>query len=175
MSCYSEKSSCNILTGPGYKSPADAIKAPREKIIYTVLVHVGKEGEEPQPDRLATVDVDPESPNYSKIIHLLSMKYLGDELHHFGWNACSSCCNDPSKKRRFLVLVGLKSSRIYIVDTDVPTSPSIHKIVEPEEIKDKANLSSPHTVSQYKLIIEFYILYSNYIYIRFIVLQMGKL
>ena len=147
MSCCSDKSSCDVSSGPGYKSPADAIKASREKVIYTVLVHAGKEGEEPQPDRLATVDVDPESPTYSKIIHQLSMKYVGDELHHFGWNSCSSCCNDPTKKRQYLVLVGLKSSRIYIVDTQNATSPSIHKILEPEEIKEKANLSSPHTVS----------------------------
>jgi selenium-binding protein 1 len=147
MSCCSEISSCSVSGGPGYKSPSEAIKSPREKLIYTVLVHAGKEGQELQPDRLATIDVDPESPTYSQIVHQLSMKYIGDELHHFGWNACSSCCNDPTKKRRFLVLVGLKSSRIYIVDTQIETAPSIHKIIEPEEIKEKVNLSSPHTVS----------------------------
>jgi methanethiol oxidase len=71
---------------------------------------------------------------------------VGDELHHFGWNACSSCCDDPRKVRRFLILTGLKSSRIYIVDTINPKEPIIHKTIEPETIKEKANLSSPHTV-----------------------------
>ncbi|CAF0827287.1 unnamed protein product [Brachionus calyciflorus] len=130
--------------GPGYKSPQEAIKADREKIVYTVLVYCGDD--ETQPDRLATIDVDPESPTYSQVIHSLKMKYPGDELHHFGWNACSSCYDDTSKSRRFIVLPGFKSSRIYIIDTQNKKEPSIYKIIEPEEIKEKANLSSPHTV-----------------------------
>jgi methanethiol oxidase len=48
---------------------------------------IGKE----KPDYLATVDVDPSSPTYSKVIHRLPMPYVGDELHHSGWNACNSC------------------------------------------------------------------------------------
>ena len=75
------------------------------------------------------------------------MTNVGDELHHFGWNACSSCCDDASKVRRFLILTGLKSSRIYIVDTINPKEPVIHKTIEPETIKEKANLTSPHTVN----------------------------
>jgi len=63
-------------------------------------------------------------------------------------NSCiySSCCDDPRKVRRFLILTGLKSSRIYIVDTKEPKEPKIFKTIEPETIKEKANLSSPHTV-----------------------------
>ncbi|RNA35170.1 selenium-binding [Brachionus plicatilis] len=130
--------------GPGYKSPEEAIKAEKEKIVYTVLVYCGEDKN--QPDCLATVDVDPTSPTYSKVIHTLNMKYVGDELHHFGWNACSSCFDDSTKSRRFIVLPGFKSSRIYIIDTLNERKPSIHKILEPEEIKEKANFSSPHTV-----------------------------
>lgn len=134
--------------GPGYKSPSEAMLGPREKIIYTVLVHASSKGSStsPQPDCLATVDVDPESATFSKVIHLLQMKHTGDELHHFGWNACSSCCNDTSKSRDYLVLLGFKSSRIYIVNVkDDPLAPKIHKVIEPSELFEKANLSSPHT------------------------------
>lgn len=60
-----------------------------------------------KPDYLATVDVDPSSPTYSKVIHRLPVPYIGDELHHTGWNSCSSCYGDPSAQRRFLVLPGL--------------------------------------------------------------------
>lgn len=60
-----------------------------------------------KPDYLATVDMDPSSPTYSKVIHRLPMPYLGDELHHSGWNACSSCHGEPSAARRFLVLPSL--------------------------------------------------------------------
>jgi selenium-binding protein 1 len=136
---------CANKKGPGYKSPQDAMKAEREKLLYTVLVAAGTTNSEP--DCLATIDADSESPTNSKIIHLLKMKYVGDELHHFGWNACSSCCDDSTKERRFLVLLGFKSSRIYIVDIKTyPRAPFIHKIIEPEQLfKSGINLSAPHT------------------------------
>src|SRR5690606_8312469 len=74
--------------GPGYATPRDAMKGPRERVIYTVAVRVATGAE--RPDYLATVDVDPASPTYSQVIHRLEMPYVGDELHHAGWNACSS-------------------------------------------------------------------------------------
>ena len=42
--------------GPGYASPQDAIKAPREKIVYTICIYTGTGIE--KPDYLATIDVD---------------------------------------------------------------------------------------------------------------------
>jgi selenium-binding protein 1 len=74
------------------------------------------------------------------------MPYIGDELHHFGWNACSSCHGDASKSRRFMVIPGQRSSRIHIVDTADAKAPKLHKVIEPEEIKEKTNLTAPHTV-----------------------------
>jgi len=101
--------------GPGYASPEAAMKADLETVLYTIALYTGTEIE--APDYLATIDVDPTSPTYSQVIHRLPMPYIGDELHHFGWNACSSCHGDSSKSRRFLVIPGIRSSRIYIVDT----------------------------------------------------------
>ena len=68
--------------GPGYASPEAAIKADREKLLYTIALYTGTGIEEP--DYLATVDVDPASGTYSQVIHRLPMPYIGDELHHFG-------------------------------------------------------------------------------------------
>lgn len=130
--------------GPGYATPADAMKADPEKLLYTIGLYVRSETQ--APDYLATIDVDPESPTYSQVIHRTPMPNIGDELHHFGWNACSSCYDNPDKHRRFLVVPGLKSSRIYIIDTQDQRSPKIHKIIEPEEIIEKVNLTAPHTV-----------------------------
>ncbi|WP_376794490.1 selenium-binding family protein [Thermogemmatispora sp.] len=130
--------------GPGYASPEEATRAPREKVLYAIALHVGTGVE--APDYLATVDVDPSSPTYSQVIHRTVMPYVGDELHHFGWNACSSCHGDAHKSRRFLVIPGNRSSRIYIVDTEDERAPRLHKVIEPEEIKAKTNLSAPHTV-----------------------------
>ena len=73
------------------------------------------------------------------------MPNIGDELHHFGWNACSSCHGDASKQRRYLVLPGLRSSRIHIVDVIDSRTPKLHKVIEPAAVKG-LNLSAPHTV-----------------------------
>src|SRR6202012_3750322 len=56
--------------------------------------------------------------------------YVGDELHHFGWNACSSAlcpyAPHPHVERRYLVVPGLRSSRLYVIDTKPdPSSPRI--------------------------------------------------
>ena len=84
-------------TGPGYASPEEAVKAPKEKIVYTVCIYAGTGIE--KPDYLATIDADEDSPSYGQVIHRLPMPNIGDELHHSGWNACSSCHCDSSKER----------------------------------------------------------------------------
>src|SRR5215467_12430092 len=85
--------------GPGYASPQEAMQAEREKLLYTIALYEGTDSH--APDYLATVDVDPVSPTYSQVVHRAPMPNAGDELHHFGWNACSSCHDDESKARRF--------------------------------------------------------------------------
>src|SRR5437899_11699040 len=91
----------NPNDGVGYASPEEAMKAEPEKVLYSIALYVGTGIEEP--DYLATVDVDPTSPTYSKVIHRTPMPQVGDEFHNFGWNACSSCHGDDSKSRGFLI------------------------------------------------------------------------
>ena len=56
----------------------------------------------------------PDSPlPYVQVIHRLNMPYTGDELHHSGWNACSSCHTDSSRSRSRLILPAINSSRVY--------------------------------------------------------------
>ena len=40
--------------GPGYASPAEAMKAPREKVLYRVALYIGTGIQ--KPDYLATID-----------------------------------------------------------------------------------------------------------------------
>src|SRR5262245_47627824 len=75
--------------GRTFASPLDARKAPRETLAYVIALYAGTEVR--KPDYLATVDLDPESKTYAQVIHRLPMPNVGDELHHFGWNACASC------------------------------------------------------------------------------------
>ena len=123
---------CCTSAGPGYASPREAMKAPREKLLYSVALYTGTGVE--APDYLATIDVDPNSPTYSKVVHRLAMPNIGDELHHIGWNACSSCHGDASKERRYLIVPGVRSSRIHIVDcVSDPRKPKLYKVIEGDE------------------------------------------
>ena len=106
--------------GPTYATPQEAMASPRETLLYVPCIYVGTGIE--QPDYLATVDVDPESPTCGQVIHRTVMPHVGDELHHFGWNACSSCHGDPERSRRYIVLPGIASSRIHILDAHDPAA-----------------------------------------------------
>jgi selenium-binding protein 1 len=75
----------------------------------------------------------------------------GDELHHFGWNACSAAlcpyAPHPHVERRYLIVPGLRSSRIHVIDTKPdPLQPRIVKVIEAEELATRAGYSRPHTV-----------------------------
>src|SRR3954453_19434809 len=74
---------------PGFASPKEAMKGPREKLLYVTCTYANTGID--KPDYIAVIDVDPASKTYSEVIQGLSMLQPGDELHHFGWNICSSC------------------------------------------------------------------------------------
>ncbi|MDE3258344.1 MAG: selenium-binding protein [Gemmatimonadota bacterium] len=131
-----------------YPSPRMAMQAPPER--YGYVSALNPDGND-RPDALCVVDLDAESPTYGQTVYSLQMPYNGDELHHFGWNACSSAlcpyAPHPLLERRYLILPALRTSRIYIVDTRPdPTRPHIVKIIEPEELMARSGYSRPHTV-----------------------------
>ena len=51
-----------------------------------------------------------------QVIYRTKMTYPGDEVHHFGWNNCSSCYGDKTKKRDKLIIPCIGSDRVYILD-----------------------------------------------------------
>jgi methanethiol oxidase len=131
-----------------YPSPQMACKAPAERLGYVATLNYGRNE---RPDGISVVDLDTASPRYGQVIYTLEMPYVGDELHHFGWNACSSAlcpyAPHPHLERRYLIVPGLRSSRIYIIDTRPdPARPHIAKIIEPEEVIKRSGYSRPHTV-----------------------------
>ncbi len=130
-----------------YPSPRLAAQAPAEKLAYVVTIN--PEGR--RPDALVVVDVDPASRRYAQVVGRVEMPNVGDELHHFGWNACSSAlcpyAPHPHIERRYLIVPGLRSSRIHIFDTKPdPRKPRLVKTIEPEEVIAKTGYSRPHTV-----------------------------
>jgi len=117
------------------------MKGPREEILYIPCINPNYK-ENSKPDYLVTVDVHKDKGG--KVIHRLPMPNVGDELHHFGWNACSNCYGDSSKVRNKLIFPCLNSNRIYIVDTSIPSAPKIEKVIEPSEMEGR-DLCAPHT------------------------------
>lgn len=131
-----------------YPSPRMAMEGPPEGLAYVATFNPNGNG---RPDAMTVVDVNPESTSYGQIVGQTELPYAGDELHHFGWNACSSAlcpyAPHPHIERRYLVVPGLRSSRLYILDTKPnPRQPKIVKVIEPEEIFAGTNYSRLHTV-----------------------------
>jgi len=129
-----------------YASPQHAMEADPERLAYVALVN--PDGS--RPDAMGVVDVDPESAEFGKMVGRVDMPEVGDELHHFGWNACSSClcphAPHAHAERRYLVVPGIHSSRIHVLDTKPePRNPKIVKVIEAEELLEKTGYSAPHT------------------------------
>ena len=131
-----------------YPSPRLAAEGPREKLAFVAALNPpgGKNN-----DAILVVDVDPESQHYSHEVGRCVMPEAGDELHHFGWNACSSAlcpyAPHPHIERRYLIVPGLRSSRIYVVDTKPdPHNPKVVRMITAEEIAQRTGYSRPHTV-----------------------------
>src|SRR5215468_11266141 len=107
-----------------YPSARLASRAPVEKLSYVAEFDPTRR----RPDRLAVVDLDPGSTTYTRIVGRVEMPTPGDELPHL--------------ERRFLVVPGLRSSRIHILDTKPdPKQPKIVRVIEPSEVADRAGYS----------------------------------
>jgi methanethiol oxidase len=130
-----------------YPSPRLAMQAPTEKLGYVAILNAGGR----RGDALGVVDLDSRSSTYAQLVGRVEMPEIGDELHHFGWNACSSAlcpyAPHPHVERRYLIVPGLRSSRIYVLDTRPdPRQPKIVKVIEPQDVFKRAGYSRLHTV-----------------------------
>jgi selenium-binding protein 1 len=125
-----------------------AREAPPEEIAYVAMLNPTGKG---TPDAIGVVDVAPASPSYGRLVGQVDFPDADNELHHFGWNACSShlCpyAPHPHTERRYLVVPGTHSSRIHIVDTKPdPRNPRLVKVIDGETVQAKTGYAAPHTV-----------------------------
>jgi methanethiol oxidase len=121
-----------------HSTPAEAIAAPPEEFLYLACLRAGTGVD--RPDFIAVIDAED-----GRIVHETPMPAIGDELHHFGWNRCSSACHGPD--RSHLVVPGFRSSRIYFLNVaDDPRKPRVEKVVEAKELLEKTGYTRPHTV-----------------------------
>ena len=91
-----------------YPSPLMAMQAPPERLAYVALLNVGQNG---QRDAMGVVDLDPTSSGYGQLVGQVDFPHGDNELHHFGWNACSACLCPQAPhahmERRYLIVPGL--------------------------------------------------------------------
>jgi selenium-binding protein 1 len=133
-----------------YPTPASAAQGPPETHAYVATLNTGTNGDR-APDAIAVVDLEPGSATYGKLVGRIDMPGVGDELHHFGWNACSSAlcpwAPHPHVERRYLLVPGLRSSKIHVIDVkEDPHNPKLVKVIEADEIARKTGYSRPHTI-----------------------------
>ena len=138
-----------------YPSPRMAMSAPPERLAFVAAIDANAALKRPTADKrhdaLATVDLDPGSPDYGTIVSTAEVPSYGDELHHSGWNACSSAlcpyAPHPHTERRYLLLPALRSSNIFVFDTKPdPRKPQLVHTIRAEEIAERAGYSRPHTL-----------------------------
>ncbi len=132
-----------------YPSPASAVAGPPEELAYVATLDVGTNGDR-RPDGISVVDLKDGSSSYGTVVGRVEMPNVGDELHHFGWNACSSAlcpwAPHPHVERRYLIVPGLRSSRLHVVDVkDDPHHPKIVKVIEADDMARRTGYSRPHT------------------------------
>ena len=133
-----------------YRTPGEAIAAPPEQLAYVAAYDPTGRSK----DAMAVLDTDPSSPDYGQVVGWSELPTAGNELHHFGWNACSSAlCHQghgdhgTPLERRYLIVPGIRSSRTYVLDTRPdPRNPQVVREITAEELAAKAGYSRPHTV-----------------------------
>ncbi len=103
----------------------------QEDFVYVWTL--GVEGLGDGQDKLVTIDVDPKSKQYAKVIATLSVGERG-EAHHMGF----------TDDRRFLWAGGLDNSKIYVFDIHSdPAKPKLLKTIA--NLAEKTGYVGPHT------------------------------
>jgi selenium-binding protein 1 len=130
-----------------YRSPGAAVAAAPEQLAYVAAFDPAGRAK----DALAVVDCDSRSSTCGDVVGWAELPTAGNELHHFGWNACSSAlCHEGHAghlERRYLLVPGIRSSTTYVLDTRPdPRNPKVTHTIEAAELAAKAGYSRPHTV-----------------------------
>src|SRR5215207_5586576 len=131
-----------------YRTAAEAAAAPGEQLAYVVAFDRAAQ----KHDAMTVIDLNPASDSYGRVVGWTDMPGVGDELHHFGWNACSSALKHEGHdmhglERRYLLVPGLRSSNIHVFDTQPdPRNPTLIKTIDGKSLSQNAGYSRPHTL-----------------------------
>ena len=113
-------------------SPYMAKIVGQEDFVYVWTL--GVEGVGDEQDKLVTVDVNPSSENFGKVINSLSVGGR-NEAHHSGL----------TDDRRYLWAGGLDTNKIFVFDVHSdPAKPTLHKTIK-DFVKSSGGAVGPHT------------------------------
>jgi selenium-binding protein 1 len=113
-------------------SPYMAKIVGQEDFVYVWTL--GEEGIGDEQDKLVTIDVNPKSASYGKVVHTVSVGGR-NEAHHSGL----------TDDRRFLWASGLDTSKIFIFDVHTdPGKPKLHKVID-DFVAKSGGVVGPHT------------------------------
>jgi selenium-binding protein 1 len=113
-------------------SPYMAKIVGQEDVVYVWTL--GREGLGDEQDKLVTIDVNPDSPAYGKVINSISVGGR-NEAHHSGF----------SDDRKYLWAGGLDSNKIFVFDVHTdPAKPTLHKTID-NFVKASGGVVGPHT------------------------------
>ena len=70
-----------------YPSPTMATQSPPERLAYLAMINPSGTGRADARRRRSSIPTR----THGRLVGQTDMPPAGDELHHFGWNACSSC------------------------------------------------------------------------------------
>jgi len=124
--------SCSSFADETCMSPYMAKIEGQEDFVYVWTLGVPGVGDEQ--DKLVTVDVNPDSENYGKVVASLSVGGR-NEAHHTGL----------TDDRRYLWASGLDTSKIFIFDVHSdPAKPRLHKTIS-DFVAKSGGVVGPHT------------------------------
>ncbi len=113
-------------------SPYMAKIVGQEDFVYVWTL--GVEGLGDEQDKLVTIDVNPKSSHYGKIVNSISAGGR-NEAHHSGF----------TDDRRYLWAAGLDTNKIFIFDVHSnPAEPKIHKVIT-DFVSSSGGVVGPHT------------------------------
>ena len=113
-------------------SPYMAKIVGQEDFVYVWTL--GQQGVGDEQDKLVTVDVNPKSAGYGKVVHSISVGGR-NEAHHSGF----------TDDRRYLWASGLDTNKIFIFDVHSdPAKPSLHKTIT-DFVSKSGGIVGPHT------------------------------
>ncbi len=113
-------------------SPYMAKIVGQEDFVYVWTL--GQEGVGDEQDKLVTIDVNPNSSEYGKVVQTLSVGGR-NEAHHSGF----------TDDRRYLWAAGLDTNKIFIFDVHTdPARPKLHKVIT-DFVARSGGVVGPHT------------------------------